>query len=242
MIVGIIPARLNSTRFKRKILADILGKPMVVRTADSVKKSKKIENIYIAVDDKEVFEQLKHHNYDIVMTSNSHISGTERVSEVAKSLNLAKDDIIINIQADEPLIDAKLIDELASLLEAEHVKMASVASTCIDKTKLNDTNIVKVYLKKDLTALDFSRTHNLKNKEIPFKHLGIYGFKKQTLENLVNLPASKDEISKKLEQMRAIENNIQIHMVVTDTNSISVDTEEDYKNIVLFMKKTVKEA
>ena len=157
-------------------------------------------------------------------------------------MNLAKDDIIINIQADEPLIDAKLIDELASLLEAEHVKMASVASTCIDKTKLNDTNIVKVYLKKDLTALDFSRTHNLKNKEIPFKHLGIYGFKKQTLENLVNLPASKDEISKKLEQMRAIENNIQIHMVVTDTNSISVDTEEDYKNIVLFMKKTAKEA
>ena len=165
MVIGVIPARLNSSRFPKKILADLGGKPMIVYVAEQASKAKKLDKVVIAIDDKETQKALEGFDYNFVMTSKNHQSGTDRVSEVVKKESEAE--IIINIQGDEPLIDPDLIDGLVNLFKDNEVEMGTIISRKITVSELLDKNIVKAILDEKQNIKDL-RCQKTKRKDLHF--------------------------------------------------------------------------
>jgi 3-deoxy-manno-octulosonate cytidylyltransferase (CMP-KDO synthetase) len=224
--IGIIPARLHSTRFPKKILADINGKPMVIRTAEQVCKAKNIDRVIIAIDHDETFQALKNFNYELIMTSNKHKSGTDRIAEVIKDIENV--DIIINIQADEPFIDPVLIDNLLKAHCDLNIQMSTLVSTHISAKDYNNDSVVKAFLDDNNYAIDFKRIC-----ESRYKHLGIYGFTKKTLMDFVSYKQTNNEKSRNLEQMRALDNGIKIKAVLTNKDSLSINTVDDLSHLIV---------
>jgi 3-deoxy-manno-octulosonate cytidylyltransferase (CMP-KDO synthetase) len=222
--IGVIPARLRSTRFPKKILADINGKPMVVRTAEQASKSKSLDRVLIAIDSKEAYEVLKDFNYELVMTSTKHKSGTDRIAEVVKHMKSVE--IIINIQADEPFIDPALIDKLTESHLDSTVEMSTLVSTQLSVKDYDNESIVKVFLDENNFATDFKRKSMAR-----YKHLGIYGFTKKTLLDFISFEQTVNEKNRNLEQMRAIDNGIKIKSVLTNEDSLSINTLDDLSHI-----------
>lgn len=229
MVLGVIPARLNSTRFPKKILTPILGKPMIAHVVERALESKNLDKVILAIDDNETEEALKGYNFDIMMTNNKHFSGTDRIAEVAKKLNEAK--IVINIQGDEPLVDPTIIDDLVDVFENKNVEMATVISKKLSVEDLIDLNIVKAVIDEKCNAIDFRR--EVLDIEIGglYRHIGMYGFRRDTLFRFMSFPRSELEKKYNLEQMRAIQNGIMIKAIITDMFCFSVDTEDDLKKI-----------
>lgn len=230
--VGVIPARLYSTRIPKKILIDINGKPMVIRTADQISKCNNLDKLIIAIDNSETYEILKDFGYELIMTSNHHNSGTDRIAEVVKDKFNA--DIIINIQADEPFIDPIIIDKLVETFDNSETKMCTLVSNQLSVNDLSDKSIVKVYIDENLYATDFIRNvnnHSLTRLGGIYKHLGIYGFTKETLFKFVSYKQTVSEKSRSLEQMRALDNNIKIKTIITNQDSLSVNTKFDLNKI-----------
>ena len=224
MILGVIPARLNSTRFPNKVIFSLKGKPIVEHVYDKVSQCESIDKLVIAVDSERTQGLINCPN--IMMTSDKHQSGTDRVAEVA---NKYECDVVVNIQGDEPGIDPKLIDKLISLFNNPDVKMASIASTDLDRNDLKNINIVKVNLDKDNNALSFVR-NNLEPDKKYYRHVGIYAYRKNTLNFFTSLNQSDNEKKYRLEQLRALDNNIAIKLLISDFNRRSIDTKEDLKN------------
>ena len=224
MILGVIPARLNSTRFPNKVIFSLKGKPIVEHVYDKVFQCESIDKLVIAVDSEKTRSLINCPN--IMMTSDKHQSGTDRVAEVA---NKYECDVVVNIQGDEPGIDPKLIDKLVSLFNNPDVKMASIASTDLDRNDLKNINIVKVNLDKDNNALSFVR-NNLEPDKKYYRHVGIYAYRKNTLNFFTSLNQSDNEKKHRLEQLRALDNNIAIKLLISDFNRRSIDTKEDLKN------------
>lgn len=224
MILGVIPARLNSSRFPNKVIFSLNGKPIVEHVYDKVFQCKSIDKLVIAVDSEKTRSLIKCPN--IMMTSDKHQSGTDRVAEVA---NKYECDVVVNIQGDEPGIDPKLIDKLVSLFNNPDVKMASIASTDLGRNDLKNINIVKVNLDKDNNALSFVR-NNLEPDKKYYRHVGIYAYRKNTLNFFTSLNQSDNEKKHRLEQLRALDNNIAIKLLISDFNRRSIDTKEDLKN------------
>ena len=230
----IIPARLNSSRFENKILADILGLPMVIRTA---KRVESLDDVVIATDSQDVIELAKTHNIKAILTSTKHQSGTDRINEASNILDLGDDEIIVNVQADEPFIEPEVvqavIDEVKSL-NTDDFKMVSCYKE-INSNLADDPNHVKVICDEDENAIYFSRAkipyHRDHYDETLYKgHLGIYGFSKKTLNDFCSLEDSILENTEKLEQLRAISNNKKIKMVKVQSKSFGIDTKEDLEN------------
>ena len=194
--IGIIPARLHSTRFPKKILADINGKPMVIRTAEKVSKVKSLDKIIIAIDNDETYQALKDFDYELVMTSDKHKSGTDRIAEVVK--NMQNVNIIINIQADEPFINPELISKMVEVHSDSTIQMSTLVSTKLLAKDYNEESVVKAFLDDNNFAIDFKRKAIAK-----YKHLGIYGFTKKTLLEFVSFDQTGTEVGRDLEQMRA---------------------------------------
>ena len=224
MILGVIPARLNSTRFPNKVIFSLKGKPIVEHVYDKVFQCESIDKLVIAVDSEKTRSLINCPN--IMMTSDKHQSGTDRVAEVA---NKYECDVVVNIQGDEPGIDPKLIDKLVSLFNNPDVKMASIASTDLGRNDLKNINIVKVNLDKDNNALSFVR-NNLEPDKKYYRHVGIYAYRKNTLNFFTSLNQSDNEKKYRLEQLRALDNNIAIKLLISDFNRRSIDTKEDLKN------------
>ena len=224
MILGVIPARLNSTRFPNKVIFNLNGKLIVERVYDKVSQCESIDHLVVAVDSEKTRNLINCSN--IIMTSDKHQSGTDRVAEVA---NKYECDIVVNIQGDEPGIDPKLIDKLISLFNNPEVKMASIASTDLDETDLKNVNVVKVNLDKDNNALSFLR-NNLEPDKKYYRHVGIYAYRKNTLNFFTSLNQSDNEKKHRLEQLRALDNSIAIKLLISDFNRRSIDTKEDLKN------------
>lgn len=224
MILGVIPARLNSTRFPNKVIFNLNGKLIVERVYDKVSQCESIDHLVVAVDSEKTRNLINCSN--IMMTSDKHQSGTDRVAEVA---NKYECDIVVNIQGDEPGIDPKLIDKLISLFNNPEVKMASIASTDLDETDLKNINVVKVNLDKDNNALSFLR-NNLEPDKKYYRHVGIYAYRKNTLNFFTSLNQSDNEKKHRLEQLRALDNSIAIKLLISDFNRRSIDTKEDLKN------------
>lgn len=234
----IIPARLNSSRFENKILVDILGLPMVIRTAKQVAS---LDKVVIATDSLEVVELAKSHGIEAVMTSKDHQSGTDRINEAANILNLDENEIIINVQADEPFIEPRVVESVINRVKQvkkndENIMIVSCHKK-ISSELADDPNHVKVLLDGHNNAIYFSRS------KIPYHrdhyenssycgHLGIYGFTKKSLNEFCMLKSAPIEHIEKLEQLRAIYFGHKIAMVEVESKSFGIDTQEDLKNAI----------
>jgi 3-deoxy-manno-octulosonate cytidylyltransferase (CMP-KDO synthetase) len=230
----IIPARLKSSRFEEKILADINGLPMVIRTA---KRVAKIDSVVIATDSDEVIELAREYGIKAVSTSDAHQSGTDRINEAATSLGLKDDDIVVNVQADEPFIEpevvASVIEKVKQVRNDEFVMVSCYKD--INSDLADDPNHVKVVCDSSGKAIYFSRSkipyHRDHYNQTAYKgHLGIYGFTKKSLMEFCSLSHSILEDTEKLEQLRAISQNKPIHMVKVNSKSFGIDTKEDLQN------------
>jgi 3-deoxy-manno-octulosonate cytidylyltransferase (CMP-KDO synthetase) len=228
MSAVVIPARYASTRLEGKPLREIAGVPMIVWVAQNCKKSK-ADRVIIVTDDSRIFDECsKVEGVEVTLSDPSLPSGTDRVAKVAQYLN---DDIVINVQGDEPFIDPKLIDSLIEDLKSTDAIM-NTACVKIDEAAALNPNTVKVVRDNQGYALYFSRSlipfyRDEKGGRYYFKHIGIYGYRRSFLKVFTSLGPSTNENIEKLEQLRALDNGFRIKVIETDYNGISVDTEED---------------
>ena len=240
-IVGVIPARLKSTRLARKMLRDLMGKTLIQRTYENARKAKSLADVFVACDDDEIKQQIESFGGKARMTDRSHTSGTSRITQVAKEVEA---DVFINIQGDEPLMDPTAIDLLASAFSKKvDFPVATLAVAKQDEAEYKNPNVVKVVKDQNDFALYFSRSslpHFRDGKLRSFlKHLGIYAYTREfLLKSWHVLKPSVLEENEKLEQLRILENGFKIKLLLTDKDSIGVDTEEDFKQVEEILKKS----
>tara|TARA_B110000093_G_scaffold104743_1_gene112606 strand:- start:9 stop:722 length:714 start_codon:yes stop_codon:yes gene_type:complete len=229
--IGIIPSRYESSRFPGKPLADILGKSMIQRVYEQCKKASSLSKVIVATDDERIFNHILSFGGNVIMTSNSHSSGTDRCNEVIQSLE-EKYDLAINIQGDEPYINPEQIDQVASLFSSENVSIATLAKKIEDESIITDINSPKAIFDTNGIALNFCRKiTNPTQEKSYFKHIGIYGYLTKTLAEICELPPSDNEIKKGLEQLRWLDNKYLIKVGITTHEGISVDTPKDIEKI-----------
>ena len=226
MNIGVIPARLNSTRLSEKILIQIGGIPMIIQVYRQVLKAKKLDKVIVAIDDEKTQIELKKFDVLGVMTSNFHQSGTDRIAEALKDEDT---DIVVNIQGDEPEIVPELIDNLVSLFKNSDTEMGTAVTSDLTIEDFKNPDVVKVKIDEKGLAVNFSRQPMNGNRI--FRHIGIYAFKTHIFEKFIQLPPSNREKEKKLEQMRALDNEIPIHTIITDYKGRGVDNIEDIKRL-----------
>ncbi|MCI1780140.1 MAG: 3-deoxy-manno-octulosonate cytidylyltransferase [Bacteroidales bacterium] len=240
-ILALIPSRFASSRFPGKPLAIVNGKPMIRRVYEQ--STKAFETVYVATDDSRIYDAVESFGGKAVMTSVEHRNGTDRCCEALHKIEKEtrrKFDTIINIQGDEPYIRPEQLIQLAGCFEDPAVKLATLVKRVLDKKELFNQNNPKVVLDKDMNAIYFSRTPIPfpRGKEIdddyikrtPFyRHIGLYGYKADTLPEICNLKQSFLEETEKLEQLRWIENGYKIRTSITDYETHAVDTPEDLK-------------
>ena len=202
---------------------------MVAHVYEQVKKVKSLDDVIVAIDSKETEEALKKLKIKYVMTSNDHISGTDRVQEAISKQDV---EIVVNIQADEPSIDPGLIDMLINQFDDENIKMATIAGKDMDAKKLCDPNTVKVLLDRDRFAVNFRRNPIESEAGGYYHHMGIYAYRKAILDKFISLEPSENEIKFKLEQYRALDNKIPIKVVLTEKVNKGIDVMDDLKEIL----------
>lgn len=230
----VIPARYASTRLPGKPLADIAGKPMIVRVYEQAAKAKRISGVIAAVDDERVYEAVVSHGGRAMMTAKNHPTGTDRLAEVAAAHPEAE--LIINVQGDEPLIEPDLIDALAAAFEGdEELQMATVKSPMTDEDEMKNPNNVKVVTDKNGYALYFSRSLLPYPREASgvtvYKHIGIYAYRRDFLLRYARMEPTALERTESLEQLRALENGYKIKVIATDFRFVGVDTPEDLAEV-----------
>jgi 3-deoxy-manno-octulosonate cytidylyltransferase (CMP-KDO synthetase) len=237
-VVGVIPARYGSTRFPGKPLALIKGKPMIQHVYEQVIKAKSLDEVVIATDHEAIFESVKQFGGKVIITRNNHISGSDRIAEVAGRIN---GDIFLNIQGDEPLINPGLIDEIVihSKKNLNHVITAKTKIGVLND--ITDPNIVKVVTNTQQEALYFSRSpipfQRNRVKINYYKHLGIYCYPTKILKEFVSMPKSSMELAESLEQLRLLENGYKIKVIETNYDAIGVDTPEDIRKVELLLEE-----
>lgn len=236
--VGVIPARWAASRFEGKILADIAGKPMIQHVWEKAQKSRLLDGVLIACDDTKIEKACAAFGAKVVMTSADHQSGSDRIAEAVADMDV---DIVVNIQGDEPLMDPSIIDSLVSeLFKDENCSMATVIKQIQNSDEIRDPNVVKVVIDQNRFALYFSRSpipYNRQEQVIDyFKHLGIYAYRKKFLMAFCDLPKAHLEQIEKLEQLRVLEAGYKIKTILTDVETIGVDTPEDLKKVEDILK------
>jgi 3-deoxy-manno-octulosonate cytidylyltransferase (CMP-KDO synthetase) len=230
--IAVIPARLGSTRLSRKVLRDIAGKPMVQRVYEAAKKCLLLQDVIIATDADEVMRLAEANGWKAQMTSSAHRSGTDRVNEVAQRVPA---DIYVNIQGDLPLLRPEQVEALLKPMQRTEVMVSTVKTPCKPE-EIENPNAVKVVTDKNGRALYFSRSTIPYDRDRSgdiqyFKHLGLYAYRKAALQRFCSLPESKLEASERLEQLRLLENGIDIYVEETPFGSVEVDTEEDLRRV-----------
>ena len=243
-VIGIIPARYGSTRFPGKPLADVDGKPMIQRVYEQAKKCPLLSEVVVATDDIRIETVVKQFKGNVVMTSAHHESGTDRCFEALKKNSNTVYDVVVNIQGDEPFIHPDQILKVITCFNDKNVTIATLAKKITTDNELDNINTVKVVMDKNKDALYFSRTalpyYNKKamtdrsKVHTFYKHLGIYGYRTNTLLDITQLKRSPLEIAESLEQLRWIENGYKIRMELTDHEAYSIDTPEDLKQAIDF--------
>lgn len=240
-VLAIIPARYASTRFPGKPLVDIAGKSMIRRVYDQVCNANLVTKVIVATDDNSIFDHVKSFGGEVIMTSSTHLSGTDRCAEVANAL--PEYEIVINVQGDEPFLSPEDVNRVVQpLLDHDELTISTLATPVNTTQTLFDPNAVKVVLNEHNRALYFSRQAIPFMRKIPqsdwlkhhryLKHLGIYGFDRETLLNLSQLPASRLEQSESLEQLRWLESGYAIFVGITPNDSIGIDTPEDLQRLL----------
>jgi len=245
--IGVIPARYPSVRFEGKVLADILGKPMIQHVWENAKKAKSLDDLIVACDDERILDAVKAFGGKAVMTAKGHGSGTERIIEVIADMDVK---VVVNIQADEPLIHPAMIDDVAyPLLQNGALVVATLMKRIEHEEEIADPNVVKVVTGKKGHALYFSRCpipfvrDDEPGMRVHYKHIGLYSYTKDFLFTFKKLSPTKLEEFEKLEQLRILENGFPIKVMETKHESIGVDTREDLERVcaLLNIKNRVKE-
>ncbi len=251
--VGIIPARYKATRFEGKVLAPLCGKPVIQHVWEKAKGAHNLDDLIIAADDDRIIKGVESFGGKATLTAKQHPSGTDRLREIANPLDV---DVVVNIQADEPLIQPAMIDELVmELFEDRDIVMATLMKRIDNPEDINNPNVVKVVVDKDNFALYFSRTaipfykkgtapffprvekEQEKGRCPLFKHIGLYSYTKDFLFTFANLPPSTLERAEGLEQLRALENGYKIKVLETAYDTVGIDTPEDLKKAEEILSK-----
>jgi 3-deoxy-manno-octulosonate cytidylyltransferase (CMP-KDO synthetase) len=236
-VLGFIPARAESTRFPGKPLADICGKPMIVRVLERALQAPLLEMVYVATDSEEILREVEAHGGKAILTSREHRSGTDRIAEAAAKLGLLPDDIVVNVQGDQPLFDPVMVEEVARpLLDDPAIPMSTLIYRIVRDVEITHPNAVKTVVDAQSFAIYFSRStipFFRKDSVAPvyFKHHGIYGYRNDFLQRFARLPQGFAERAEGLEQLRALEHGFRIKVVITDKDSIEVDTEGDLERV-----------
>jgi 3-deoxy-manno-octulosonate cytidylyltransferase (CMP-KDO synthetase) len=238
-ILGIIPARYASTRFPGKPLVDIAGKSMIQRVYEQSKKCVHLSEVIVATDDERIYKHVHDFGGSAIITSPHHQSGTDRCAEVA--LQHPQYDVVINIQGDEPFIDPEQISKLAFCFNDPNTQIATLVKKITSPEELFNTNSPKVLINKFSEAIYFSRSplphirgreqENWLNHFSYFKHIGIYGYRADILQQITKLPVSSLEKAESPEQLRWIENGYKIKVAETELETFAIDTPEDLMNL-----------
>ncbi len=239
LILGIIPARYASTRFPAKALANIGGKSMIQRVVEQARQATSLSRVVVATDDERIRGHVADFGGEVVMTSVHHQSGTDRCREAVRQLGI-KADYVVNIQGDEPFIQPRQIDRLASVLDGA-TELATLVKVIDDWQTLRNPSVPKVVLNIAGDALYFSRHPIPYLRDIPeetwlnahtyYKHIGLYAYRADVLADIAQLPPSLLERAESLEQLRWLENGYRIRTVLTDLDSHGIDTPEDLKRV-----------
>jgi len=234
--IAIIPARYASTRLPGKPLLDRTGKPLIQHVVESVGAADRIERIVVATDDRRIADAVETFGGEFVMTSERHPSGTDRLAEAAEKLELGNDEIVINVQGDEPDMPGECIDQLVEIIDRSDCPVATLA-TPLPPDAAADPNRVKVVLRGDGRAMYFSRWSIPYDRDAAGEvrylwHLGIYAYRVAFLKRYASLEPTPAEKAEKLEQLRVLESGFDIAVGVTDYNGHGIDTPEDYEEFV----------
>jgi 3-deoxy-manno-octulosonate cytidylyltransferase (CMP-KDO synthetase) len=236
-VVCIIPSRYESSRFPGKPLADLCGKPMIQHVYERVLRAKTVSLAAVATDDERIFTAVQAFGGRAVMTSARHRSGTDRIAEAVGTMALQDDDIIVNIQGDQPLFEPVQVDEVVGpLVEYDSVPMSTLIYQIVRKEEITHPNAVKVVFDRDHFALYFSRAtipfiRDIGKKAEYFKHHGIYAYRRGFLRIFTALPEGVLERLEALEQLRALENGYRIKVVITRYDSVEVDTPQELERV-----------
>lgn len=239
-IIGIIPARYASTRFPGKPLIQIKGKSMIQRVYEQCQQASQLSNIMVATDDQRIQEHVQAFGGKVILTADHHQSGTDRCAEVIRKLD-AQFDAVINIQGDEPFIEPAQINQVASLLLKPETRIATLIKALVKEEDIRNPNVVKAIRTTGGQAIYFSRSP-IPYRRSPdaiityFKHIGIYGYRTDTLLAITQLPQGQLEKAESLEQLRWIESGYPIAVEETEWETISIDTPADLE----YVEKLVK--
>jgi 3-deoxy-manno-octulosonate cytidylyltransferase (CMP-KDO synthetase) len=234
-VIAIVPARYQSNRFEGKPLALIAGKPMIQHVVERAMAAELLSRVVVATDDSRIAECVQAFGGEYVMTRSDHVSGSDRLAEAAELLGISEHDVVVNIQGDQPLFPVEVIEQVARpLLDDPALPMSTLIYKIIREEEIDDPNHVKTVFDRDNYALYFSRSPipfqrnpDEKIKPIYYKHLGFYAYRKGFLLSYVALPEGEWERFEKLEQLRALEYGYKIKVVLTEYDSIEVDTPQD---------------
>jgi 3-deoxy-manno-octulosonate cytidylyltransferase (CMP-KDO synthetase) len=235
-IATIIPARYQSSRFEGKPLAQINGKPMIQHVYERSARSRTTDMTVVATDDQRIQEAVESFGGTVIMTNTVHHSGTDRLAEAAALLKLEMDDIVINVQGDQPLIDPRSLDQVISPFEKDNdLEMTTLAFRIVDPREKINPKDVKVVFDQNGNALYFSRAPIPFGRDKPaedmYKHLGVYAYRRRFLDTFSQFQQGKLENIEKLEQLRVLENGISLRVVVTPYDSPEVDIPDDIQRI-----------
>lgn len=234
-IIGVIPARFESSRFPGKPLIDLKGKSMIQRVYEGASKASGLDKVIVATDDQRIYDHVKGFGGDVVMTNSSHQTGTDRCGEVALDIDA---DVIINIQGDEPLVDYRQLDQLCEIFNDTTVDIATLGIRIpMDSEELSDPNRIKIVVDKNMNALYFSRSviPFVRDQDVtyPFlRHIGLYAYRKSILMDLIKMAPSDLEKVESLEQLRWLYNGHSIRVVETDIETPNIDIPEDVKRVL----------
>ncbi len=231
-IIAVIPARYASTRFPAKLVQDLGGKPVVVQTYLATVATQLFDEVLVATDHQIIFDLLKQHNVNVVMSSDTHESGSDRIAEVIEKINC---DIVVNVQGDEPFVNKENLESLIGIFEKDieqKIDLASLMFEINDVETINNPNNVKVVVDQNLKALYFSRAtipfpRDGKSYVPYYQHIGVYAYRKQALLDFTQWQMKGLEATEKLEQLRYLEYGKTIQMVLTNHTGVGIDTKED---------------
>lgn len=239
--IAIIPSRYGSSRFPGKPLALISGRPMIQWVYENVSKASFLDAVYVATDDQRIFNCVESFGGKALMTSSTHTCGTDRLAECAEILRLVDDDLVLNIQGDEPLIKAEMVQDLYSCFDSDEVYMGTLKKRIEVSEELNNPNVVKVINDVNDYAIYFSRyclPFERDGKKVDhYKHIGAYGYKTWFLKKYSKMAKTPLEISESLEQLRVLENGYKIRVKETKYQTIGVDTPEQIAQVEEELRK-----
>ncbi len=243
-VIALIPARYDSQRFPGKLMKDLAGQSVILRTYRSAVASGLFEGVYVVTDSQLIYDEIVQNGGQAFMSAENHETGTDRIAEVAGNIDA---DVIINIQGDEPFIHQKSLQDLIKVFAEDSEKKIDLASLMIplqNKADFLNPNHVKVVVDRENFAMYFSRAPIPYSRELVFetayKHVGVYAFRKPVLERIARMPQTDLERIEKLENLRFLQNGLRIKMIETDRINFGIDTEEDLKEAALYLQNKMK--